>query len=70
MASETLNLSSPCLWAKAQYAHILRRMNLITRLESAIHSVAETVLSPTDVRAKAAGRASIHSDSAADKNSD
>ncbi|GIZ02869.1 hypothetical protein CEXT_416511 [Caerostris extrusa] len=36
-------------------------------LFSAIHSTAETVISPIDVRAKAAGRASIHTDSTADK---
>ncbi|GIZ02855.1 hypothetical protein CEXT_416431 [Caerostris extrusa] len=34
---------------------------------NAIHSGAETVISPIDVHAKAAGWASIHTDSTADK---
>ncbi|GIY67267.1 hypothetical protein CDAR_423631 [Caerostris darwini] len=44
----------------------LKRLSLSNKI-SAIHSGAETVISPTDVLAKAAGRASIHTDSTADK---
>ncbi|GIZ02853.1 hypothetical protein CEXT_416411 [Caerostris extrusa] len=36
-------------------------------LFSAVHSSSETVISPTDIRAKAAGWATIHTDSTEDK---